>query len=661
MLGTGIGVYFALPSEPSRAVILAVVAVALALVLVGILLPAALRVGITGVVLVLAGLSLATVRAHRVAEPRLDFRYYGPVEGQIQAIDRSRSDAVRLTLDRVVLAGMSPERTPALVRISLHGQQGYFDPAPGQIIILTGHLSPPGGPVEPGGFDFQRQAWFKRLGAVGYTRTPALLLVPADVGGFGLWLTAVRLKIAAAVRTSLPGRTGAFAAAVTTGDRSGMDQATLAALRASNLAHLLAISGLHMGLLTGFVFVAVRTVLALNTRTALRWPTKKIAAIAALLAGAVYLLLSGGNVATERAFVMVAVMLAAVLLDRRAITMRAVAVAAMIVLILRPETLLGPGFQMSFAATIALVTVFGWLRDRDWSRSRWPYALRMIGGVTLSSAVAGMATAPFAAVHFNQVPHYGLIANVVSVPLMGAFIIPGAVVAAVLWPFGLSQLGYWVMKPAIDWILLVAETVSSWPGALSFVPSPGAAVLPMLALGGLLLALWRGPARLSGAALLIVAGAIWSNVERPVLLVSQSGSLVGQLADGGRAVSKAKGESFAAESWLENDGDPVTQEIAFERPGLALDDGIRRITVADLDIIHATGKRAGEKAIGRCNEANVVVVNIRTPQVPGCNVYDSARLTRTGALAFFSTTAPGGGGVKVVTARQRQGARLWSQ
>ena len=173
----------------------------------------------------------------------------------------------------------------------------------------------------------------------------------------------------------------------------------------------------------------------------------------------------------------------------------------------------------------------------------------------------------------------------------------------------------------------------------------------------MLLALWQGRARIAGAGVLLAAIAIWSTVERPALLVSQSGGLVGQLADGGRVVSKERGESFSAESWLENDGDPASQVAAFERPGLETKEGIRQISVAGLDILHATGKRAGQRAVGRCAEADVVVVNVRMPRVTGCDVYDSTRLARTGALAFFPTSD----GVRVVTARQRQGARLWSQ
>ncbi|CAN0589484.1 unnamed protein product, partial [Ectocarpus sp. 12 AP-2014] len=177
---------------------------------------------------------------------------------------------------------------------SLHGTQGYLDPKPGQVVILTGHLSPPGGAVEPGGFDFRRHAWFLRLGAVGYTRKPVLLLEPA---GEGLRVARMRLWLSARVQAALPGERGAFAAAIMTGDRSGMGQDTLQVLRDSNLAHLLAISGLHMGLLAGFVFAALRVALLLHPHVRHHWPVKKLAAGSALLAASGYLALSGGNVA----------------------------------------------------------------------------------------------------------------------------------------------------------------------------------------------------------------------------------------------------------------------------------------------------------------------------------------------------------------------------
>ncbi|KKK80916.1 hypothetical protein LCGC14_2818710, partial [marine sediment metagenome] len=216
--------------------------------------------------------------------------------------------------------------------------------------------------------------------------------------------------------------------AILTGDRSGMGRDTLQALRDSNLAHLLAISGLHMGLLTGVVFSALRFALALIPALALGHPVKKYAAVGALLAGAGYLALSGGNVATQRAYIMVAVVLGAVLLDRRALTLRGVALAATIVLVLRPEALTGPGFQMSFAATTALIAVFRLMRDSGGPRA--PRLLQPVLALVVSSGVAGAATAPIAAAHFNQIAKFGLVANLLSVPLMGTLVMPAAVLAA---------------------------------------------------------------------------------------------------------------------------------------------------------------------------------------------------------------------------------------
>ena len=656
LFATGIGVYFSLPVEPQASTI--------GLMLVGVF-GAALafrwsgpgaRVAFTAFIILTFGFLAAVWRAHDVSAPVLSFRYYGPIEGRIVVIDRSQSDAVRLTLDHVVLSDVRVARTPERVRVSLHGRQGFVEPEPGLRVVLTGHLSPPSGPVEPGGFDFQRQAWFKRLGAVGYTRTPVLALADRERSGVAIWITRMRVAISRAVQDALPGRAGGFASAITTGDRSGMDRLMLEALRASNLAHLLAISGLHMGLLTGFVFAAVRFLFAAIPSVVLHYPSKKIAACIALLAGAAYLALSGGNVATERAFVMVAVMYLAVLADRRAITLRAVAVAAMIVLTLRPEALLGPGFQMSFAATTALVAVYSWMRDRDWSQSRWPWALRVFGGVALSSAVAGLATAPFAAAHFNQVPHYGLLANILSVPLMGAVIIPAAVLAALLTPFGLSWVGLVIMEPPILWILWVAETVSSWPGALSFVHAPGPRVLPLLALGGITLVLWRGRARGLGFVMAALAMGLWSASTRPDILVSETGGLLGVMTVEGRAMSKPKGDGFSASSWLENDGDPVEQSEAAARLDFDVRDNVRALQTDAGLILHATGKVAGGEAAARCRDAILVVVNVNLPSVQGCNIFDATRMRETGSLALYTD-----GDFRIVTARQLQGARLWSQ
>jgi competence protein ComEC len=644
-LGCGVGLYFALRVEPSAALLWACGAGALLLGLMALRGREWAGPLLLLCALVLAGVVIAGARAHLVAGPVLGWRYYGPVEGRIVVIDRSASDALRLTLDRVVLERMHPEKVPDRVRVSLHGDQGVITPRPGLRVMMTAHLGPPSGPVEPGGFDFQRHAWFLGIGAIGYTRTPVLTAGKAQ--GAQLLFRA-RMALSMHVQDRLPGQVGAFAAAIMTGDRSGLSQETLQAMRISNLAHLLAISGLHMGLLAGFVFAACRLGLAALPGIGLRWPIKKIAAGVAILAGAGYLGLSGGNVATERAFVMVAVMLVAVMLDRRALSLRAVAVAAVIVLCLQPEALLGPGFQMSFAATVALVAVFGWLRDAQIPLGpRW---LRPVLAVVISSAVAGAATAPVAAAHFNQIAQYGLLANLMSVPLMGVLVMPAAVVAALLLPFGLDWVPLWVMGQGLEWILGVATRVSSWEGARGLVVSPGPEVLPLIAFGALVLVLWQGRARVVGLAPVMLGFWLWSGADRPAILVSDNGALVGVLMPEGRALSKSRGGGFVALNWLENDGDAATQEDAH----------LRWPDHSTLPVpLHVViGARAARERVD-CGSASLVVFSAEPdilPDTDACQSITPKTLRQTGSLAIFDEAS----GLRVVTARSVTGTRLWS-
>ncbi|WP_241523900.1 ComEC/Rec2 family competence protein [Oceaniglobus indicus] len=653
-LGIGIGFYFLLPGEPA-APVWAALAGGVAVATAGLLWRGPARHPVVvAIVLVGVGVLVAGLRCWSVGDTVLAFRYYGPVQGRIVAMDRSASDAVRLTLADVVLDDTDPARTPGLVRISLHGDHSGTVPQPGKTVMVTAHLSAPDGPVEPGGFDFQRMAWFRGLGAVGYARSPLLAVEPA--GGF-VDVARWRMAISARVRAHLPGEVGAFAAAITTGDRSAMSQETLADLRASNLAHLLAISGLHMGLLCSLIFGGVRGVLALFPAVALVWPLKKIAAIAALMAGALYLMLSGGNVATQRAFIMVAVMFVAVLLDRRALTLRAVAVAAIIVLMLRPESLTEPGFQMSFAATTALVGVFRILNGFD--GRRMPKVLRPVMAVVISSAVAGAATAPIAAAHFNMVSHFGLLANLVSVPLMGSVVMPGAILAAVLAPFGLDWIGLAVMDPAIRWILGVAHWIATRPGALGHVVAPQAVVLPLMALGALWLILWRGWGRLAGVAPVALGLIFWVQTERPALLVSPSGKLIGVMTPEGRALNKPRGDGFVARSWLENDGDLPVQEEAAERPGFESLGSLSRLRIGDLHVSHLSGRGAAQRLGEACQGANLVIlaaVNETDPPT-GCEVIDARILRETGGLAFVVS----GQTLRRVATRSELGERPWNR
>lgn len=653
-LGIGIGLYFSLGFEPNIAHYLLIGLVGASALCGARMAHENVTPLLLAAALVCMGSVLAGTRSHSVAAPVLKYRYYGPIQGRIVKIDRSASEAVRFTLDQVVLDNMAPSQTPKLVRVSLHGDQGYISPEIGLLVILSGHLSPPSGPVEPGGFNFRKMAWFQGLGGVGYTRSPVLALEKARSNVASLFVSRLRRQISTTVQQEIPGEEGTFAAAILTGDRSDMSSVTLQNLRNSNLAHLLAISGLHMGMLTGFVFAAVRMIFAFFPRVSMSLPVKKIAAIVALVFGAGYLGLSGGNVATQRAFIMVAVMFLAILLNRHALTLRAVAIAAILILIFRPESLTGPGFQMSFAATAALVAVFSALRDGP--TIRLPKILRGVLTVVLSSFVAGMATAPIAAVHFNQIAQYGLIANVLTVPLMGALVMPAAVVAILLTPFGLYGFALEVMRWGIWWILKVAANISELEGAIRLVVTPDALVLPLIAIGGLVLIIWRGKERVVGLPVVVLGLFLWSQTQRPDILISDTGTLVGVMTESGRALNKSKGAGFVADSWLENDGDPVAQAEAFERKSFTVTRGVSSTVANGLKILQLSGKGAVDRVADGCRDNDIVIASVRLDPIDTCTLYDLNTLAITGSLAIFRTPTKS----RIVTALEREGIRIWS-
>jgi competence protein ComEC len=649
MLGLGVSLYFAAPLEPGQIIYVVLAVLSGLSILILIFIPAYYAPPVTAVLMISVGFLTAGYRAHSVASPVLSFRYYGPVEGRVIKVDRSASEAVRLTLDQVVLKNMPPNRTPARVRVSLHGAQEYITPEPGLRVALTGHLSAPPSAADPTGFNFQRMAWFDQLGAVGYTRVPVLRGGPTD-DGLSLAIHRLRQKLSLALQSRIPGQAGAFAAAILTGDRSGISAQTAENLRASNLSHLLAISGLHMGLLTGAVFAAIRMGLALIPPAFFYLPTKKIAAVCALIAGALYLALSGWNVATERAYIMVSMMFIAVLFDRQAISLRAVAMAALLILLIRPEVLPEPGFQMSFAATTALVAVFTIVRRLN-VMGRWPKWLSGALTVVLSSAVAGIATGPVAAAHFNRIADLGLIANVISVPVMGAVVMPSAVLAAVLTPFGLQWIPLMIMDPAIRWVLFVADTVASIEGAVTWIASPPPPTLPLIALGGLFVVLWRGRSQLLGVFPVLLGFILWASAERPNLLVSSDGGLVGRMTAEGRALNKSTGGRFAALSWLENDGDLPDQSAAAARYMPPLD-------LSGLRIAHVTGRGWQDAAKAACATHDIVIVNKRWEEdwIKGCFMFDLSYLEASGSLAFVDK----GDSLSVTTALGEAGVRLWS-
>ncbi|WP_108500425.1 ComEC/Rec2 family competence protein [Paracoccus indicus] len=609
----------------------------------------ALHLGALAVMLVALGVGLAGWRAAHVAAPVLEWRYYGPVEGRVTEIDRSSRDRMRVTLDQVILRDLSPDRTPAKVRLSLMDPKADLPPL-GQRVMLTGHLGPPSPPAAPGSFDFRTYAWFQQLGAVGYSRTP-IMAVAQPAGGIW-WLHRARLKVSAAIRDRIGGQAGGVASALMTGDRSGISEQTNEVMRASNLYHIISISGLHMGMLAGFVYSGLRllTVAVQGAGIGLGRPLHKWAAGGALAAAAAYLWLSGGGVATERAFVMVAVMLGAILADRRAISFRSVALAGTVILILTPEAVTGAGFQMSFAATIALIISYGpWSRIAPW----FPWWIKPVAMLVVSSLVAALATSPIAAAHFNRMAQYGLLANLLAVPVMGTLVMPAGVIGAVLALVGAEAPALWVMGIGTKWMLLVAEYVAGLGGSVMAVAKPPAAVIPMMEFGAVLTILcWRDKAHRNmaqtcglavGMAMMVASAAIWATAHRPLILIAPEGEAVGLMTDQGRAVSKPKGGAFVISSWLQEDGDMDTQETSAARPAWQGDKRDRWAALPDgWQLWHLTGKGSGDRARDACEPKRIVVV-AEKPDLkrPACLLFDPASLRRTGAVAIdFSQGTP---------------------
>jgi competence protein ComEC len=517
--------------------------------------------------LIVAGYLAGSVRVVLVDAPVLSAEFRGKVEGRVIAADRSRSEVPRVMLDRLRLAGVHPAATPERIRISLIDAKRA--PPIGAVISVDGILSSPSGPAAPGAFDFSRQAFFRQIGGVGYARGAVTILSGPNEGV--LWLERVRADISKALRDGMSGEEGAVAAALIVGDRAHIAASTTESLRDSGLAHLLAISGLHIGLMSALMFWLVRFALALMPIFASRIAIRKGAAVAGLIAAAGYLALAGFGVATQRAFIMTAVAFLAILLDRPAVTARGLAAAACLVLLIRPESLFEAGFQMSFAAVAALVAGYEISKPFWRKRADSPTIVqRFLTGIiatVVTSLIAGAATAPFAAYHFNRLVAYGLPANVLATPVMGLWIMPAIILTAALAPFGLAWLGLALLGWGIGYVLWVADFVASLEGAAWSVPAGSSVALAVIVFGGLWLVIWRGPLRVLSLPLIIIGISMWRATVQPDLLISEDARLIaGRLDTGSLWISRKRNSGYSAETWLRRNGEgDVSQIEAFER------------------------------------------------------------------------------------------------
>ena len=520
-------------------------------------------------------------------------------------------------------------------------------PAVGSFVALKARLLPPLAPLRPGSYDFGRDMFFSGIGASGFVMGAVKTTAPPVGGGFGLRYSAVmqglRDAIDARIRNVLDGDKRAIATALLTGRRDAISTPVNDAMFISGLGHVLSISGYHMAVVAGVVFFAIRALLALFPMLTGGYPIKKWSAAAALVAAAFYLLLSGAEVATQRSFFMTAVVLIAVMVDRRAITFRTLAVAAMIVLAIAPEALVHPSFQMSFAATLGLVALVQIGMPHLFATTDHSATARVAlwGGreimlLVLASLVAGLATTPYAAFHFHRITPYGVLANLAAMPVVSAVVMPAGLLGLAAMPFGFDGLFWAIMGWGIDWMIAVTQWVSALPGAVGRVPAFGSGPLIAASAGIILLGLLRTPLRWSGAAVLLLA-AVWAaRLPQPDILIAADGRYVGVRGSDGRLhlMHSARGSknAFLVREWLAADADARTVSDTSLARGISCDDS-GCVTPAANGALVALAQRP-EALADDCERAALIVTARQAPAACAAFVIDVERLRRQGALAL---------------------------
>jgi competence protein ComEC len=659
LMGAGIVAYFTLPAEPALWTGPVILAAILALLLL-------MRRSPAGVVLALAllavgvGYMAAVTRSHLVAAPRLAAELRPrAVEGEVVDVE-SFPKYYRMLLSSPSVAELAPEETPHRLRITV--RTGGAVPIPGDHVTLRAGLFPPAGPAAPGAYDFGEAAWFARLGALGYAVSRPEIAPPASrslAARIAMWRQSITRRIIA----GSPGETGPVAAAIITGDESGIEDGVREAFRISGIAHLLAISGLNLGLATGIIFYALRGGLALVPQIALRYPIKKWAAGAALLAGAAYTVLAGMPIPAVRSFLMTALVLMAVMLDRTAISMRLVVIAAVVLLLATPEALFNISFQMSFAAVVALIAFYEVLAARGGGAphtSIMPRWLFHVLELCATSLVAGFATDIFGAYEFHRIAIYGMVTNLVAIPLTGVWVMPWAVVTMILMPFGLESWGLTPMGWGLEVIIWAARWVAAWPGAVWLIPAFGSAALILMVLGGLWLALWRRRWRVWGVAPLLAGLLLAALAPRADILLNGDGSLIAlRQPDGLLAFNTGRGGRIARDTWLERNAQAKAErwpQAVDQEDWLTCDDWgcvYRRegVTVSIL-----TARQGADED---CRLADLVIADFPLPRDcrPRLGSIDRFDIWRSGP----HTVRLDGGKAHIDTVAAHQGSRPWSR
>ncbi|WP_446740698.1 ComEC/Rec2 family competence protein [Sphingomonas sp. CFBP 13720] len=685
-LGGGIAAWFALPDARGWAAFLCA---ALAVALAGMVLPGHTRIGRAvgvGALLAMLGCMLIWWRAERVAAPVLARPAVVRVTGRVERIEPLPArELVRLTIMTDPVASL-PRRSPGSGREggSATGDVSRLDSDPRQNrqaaalpprvrvnlavpdlpaglatsarIALQARLMPPASAAVPGAYDFARVAWFQRIGATGRGFAPVEVVAPGDPGNAGL-----RTRLTGHIVSRLSGSEAGIAAAFVTGDRGSIAEDDAEAMRRSGLAHLLSISGLHVTAVVVATMTVVLKLLAMFPPLALRVRLPVVAAGAGACAAVGYTWLSGADVPTVRSCIAALLVLAALSIGREAITLRMIATGAFLVLLVLPESLAGPSFQLSFAAVTAIVAlhehprVRGWFLKRDEGTAR--RMARGLMSLLLTGAVVEAALMPIGLYHFHKAGLYGALANIVAIPLTTFVTMPLEGLALTLDAVGLGAPAWWAVERSLSLLLWLARSVAAAPGSVAALPAmPDGAFAAMVA-GGLWIALWRTPMRRWGA-LPLIAGAVWALMTpAPDLLVTGDGRhLALRTVDGGMAILRDRAGDYVRSVLGEGGGVEGELPPLEDQPGVACSPDL---CVARRDGRTIVATRSGypvpwNELVAACAKADIVVSDRRLPD--GCRPrwlkLDRAMLATTGGVAVSLRSG------RVVTAK-RGGRHPW--
>ncbi len=560
--GTGIGIYFGLYNEPPVYLVCLVVGVSWLALLV-LWKNFATRLLAIILVTMSLGFAVAKINTEIVRAPIVPVIDHPMViSGNITNIS-SEKGFPQLFLHNLRIDELGAD-VPKNVKISVRSK--IKEPVePGDRIITNAVLIPPYRPAFPGGYDQARTLYYDGLGASGYA-VKAVAKLPE--GAEDNYLQRVRYHISNKLLAALPGDEGALVDALATGNRSHLSDGAHDALRNSGLAHLLAIAGMHQALAGGFIFLLARFILALFPRFSEVHSTKKIAAVFAIICNFVYLLLSGMPYSAIRAFIMFFFFMLGVVFDRASLSVKSLGFAAIVILTFAPEAILGPSFQMSFAAVLSLISVYEILSKRrlarqmeeevgdDYSHRKWQNHLGLkirhhAVGIALTSLIAGMATAPYSMFHFNQFVNYGVLANLLVMPITGLIVMPSIVLGMFMMPLGLEK---FFLQPAgwgIGLILKIGAFVSGLPYATSHIPQMPVWGLVITTLGGLWVLLWQRRWRWWGLIFVVIGCLSPLTVTMPDIIINENAKFFAINYDGKLYFSKTR-KNFAVKNWMQN-------------------------------------------------------------------------------------------------------------